>query len=89
MSAYRAGTSIRELAERFKINRKTVFEHIEREGLPRRIPALSPQEVEKARSLYQSGQSLQSVSEHFGVAAHTVALALRRTGVEIRKRRGR
>ena len=49
---------------------------------------VEPTLVEKAVSLYESDESLLSVGENLGVAAHTVALTLRGAGVEIRKRRG-
>lgn len=86
--SYRAGMSIPDLAAEFRINRATVFRLVERLGLPRRTPILRAAEVEEARRLYQSGYSLARVGEHLGVAAHTVTLALRKAGVEIRKRRG-
>jgi hypothetical protein len=86
--AYRSGIAIRDLALEFKIHRATVFELVERLGLPRRIPILTSEEVGEATRLYQSGKSLLKVGDHFGVAADTVALALMKAGVVIRKRRG-
>jgi hypothetical protein len=87
-TAYRTGSSIRELAQYFKINRTTVHAHVDALGLPRRYPRLTRADVKEAAELYQSGKSLIVVAEHFGVAGDTVALALRRTGVEIRPRNG-
>jgi hypothetical protein len=41
--------------------------HIERAGVRRHYPALLPEEIAEAARLYQSGQSLVTVGEHFGV----------------------
>jgi hypothetical protein len=87
-TAYRAGSSIRELAQFFKINRTTVHAHVDTLGLPRRYPRLTRADVQEAVEMYQAGRSLITVAEHFGVAGDTVALALRRAGVEIRPRTG-
>jgi transposase-like protein len=87
-AAYRTGSSIRELAQYFKINRTTAHAHVEALGLPRRYPRLTPANVKEAAEMYQSGKSLMAVANHFGVAGDTVALALRKAGVEIRRRKG-
>jgi len=87
-TAYRAGSSIRELAQYFKINRTTVHAHVETLGLPRRYPRLTPANVKEAAEMYQSGKSLIKVAEHFGVTGDTVALALRKSGTVVRPRRG-
>jgi len=87
-TAYRTGSSIRELAQYFKINRTTVHAQVNALGLPRRYPRLTPADVKEAAEMYRSGKSLIAVANHFGVAGDTVALALRQSGVEIRKRNG-
>jgi transposase-like protein len=86
-TAYRAGSSIRELAQFFKINRTTVHAHVDALGLPRRYPRLTPADVKEAAEMYQAGRSLIAIGGHFGVASDTVALALRRAGVAIRSKR--
>lgn len=85
---YQAGSSIREIAQYFKIHRTTVHAHVEALGLLHRDPRLTPADIKEAAEMYQSGKSLIAVAGHFGVAGDTVALALRKAGVEIRKRRG-
>ena len=80
-TAYRAGSSIRELAQFFKINRTTVHAHVDTLGLPRRYPRLTPGDVEKASELYEASKSLIAIGRHFGIAGATVALALRQAGV--------
>jgi hypothetical protein len=42
---YLSGVKVKELAERYRITRQTVLEHVRRQGLPRRHPRLSPDEV--------------------------------------------
>jgi hypothetical protein len=87
-AAYRTESSIRELAQFFKINRTTVHAHVDTLGLPRRYPRLTPGDVEKASELYEASKSLIAIGRHFGIAGATVALALRQAGVATRKRRG-
>ena len=69
--AYQAGVALPDLIEEFKISRATAYGIVKRLGLPGRRSALGAEDVEKAARLYQSGESLLSVGEHFGVAAHT------------------
>jgi DNA-directed RNA polymerase specialized sigma24 family protein len=76
------------LAERFSVDQSTVHKHARRHDLPRRSPRLGPNQTEEAVRLYLSGQALAKLSNHFGVATDTVALALRRAGVTLRPRRG-
>jgi hypothetical protein len=66
-TAYRAGSSIRELAQFFKINRTTVHAHVDTLGLPRRYPRLTPADVKEAAKLYQAGKSLIAIGRHFDV----------------------
>jgi len=82
--ASRAGMAIPDLIEEFKISRATVYGIVKRLGLPGRRSTLGAEDVAEAACLYESGRSLLSVGEHFGVAAHTVAHVLRNAGVEIR-----
>lgn len=87
-TAHRTGSSIRDLAQYFEINRTTVHAHVDALGLPRRYPRLTSADVKEAAEIYRAGRSLAVIGEHFGVAGDTVALALRRAGVEIRLRNG-
>ena len=87
---YRDGSSVRELAARFRINRKTVSIHLERCGVPRRVvqAKLSADDIRRAAELYRSGLSLVSVGEDLGVNAKTASKALHRVGVTMRPRQG-
>jgi len=88
IQGYVDGVSVDELATSFQVDQSTVQRHVRRHALPRRSPRLGPRQSEEAARLYLAGQSLAKLSEHFGVATDTVALALRRIGVTLRPRRG-
>jgi DNA-directed RNA polymerase specialized sigma24 family protein len=88
IQGYIEGVPVDELAFRFQIDQSTVQKYARRRVLPRRSPRLGPRQSEEAARLYLAGQSLAKLSEHFGVATDTVALALRRAGVTLRPRRG-
>jgi len=88
IKGYVDGVPVDVLAERFSVDQSTVHKHARRHDLPRRSPRLGPNQTEEAVRLYLSGQALAKLSNHFGVATDTVALALRRAGVTLRPRRG-
>jgi len=87
--AYRAGSTVYQLAEQFRINRGTVAKLLEREGVPRRGRPLSPAQVEQASQLYATGLSLVSVGKRLGCDGSTIHLALRKAGVRVRDTHGR
>ena len=87
-AAYQDGMPVRELAQRFKISQHTVSEHARRQGLLLHNRLLTPQEVEEAGRLYESGLSLMKIGRKLGRRGETVRQALMRSGVEIRKRNG-
>jgi DNA-binding CsgD family transcriptional regulator len=86
---YKTGSTVFELAERFRINRGTVSKLLEREGVPRRGHPLSAARVEQGLQLYASGLSLVSVGMQLGCHGSTVNLALRKAGVRTRDCHGR
>jgi DNA invertase Pin-like site-specific DNA recombinase len=87
VAEYQAGTTTRELAERYGINRVTVFEHLKRAGVPRRRPRkLRLVEIAKVVRLYVEGQSVEAVAQELRVGATTVRRVLQREGVELRRR---
>lgn len=88
IKGYTEGVPVDELASRFQVDQSTVQRHVRRHDLPRRSPRLGPRQSEEAARQYLAGRSLAKLSEHFGVATDTVALALRRAGVTLRGRRG-
>jgi hypothetical protein len=84
VNAYRAGDSVYGLADRFGIARQTVSAVLERHGVARRYRILTPQDVDAAVRLYESGLSLVAVGERLGANASTVLNTLRKTGVRMR-----
>ena len=87
--AYQASTAIPDLIEEFKISRSAVYGIVKRLGLPGRRSTLRPEDVAEAARMYESGESLLNVGEHFGVSASTVRTALLRVGVAMRDCQGR
>ena len=85
--AYKAGTSIKDLADEFEIDRSTLMKHLKGMDIPRRYPALDPAQSEEACRLYQSGLTSTEVGNLFRVSADTVLRTLRRSGVEVRRPR--
>jgi hypothetical protein len=81
---YKTGSTVYQLAERFRINRGTVSKLLEREGVARRGRPLSPAHVEQATELYATGLSLVNVGKQLGCDGSTVHLALRKAGVRMR-----
>ena len=84
VDAYRAGASVYRLADRFGVARQTVSAVLERHGVARRYRILTPQDIDAAVRLYESGLSLVAVGERLGVNASTILNALRTTGVQVR-----
>ena len=87
---YQAGDTIRQLADRFGINRTTVIAHLDRRGVQRRAIAKQwdHEALASAARTYQSGSSLADIAAQFGLDPSTVANRFRRAGVAIRPRRG-
>ena len=86
VQAYLAGSSVRQLAAEFEVNRHTVSAHLERHGVHRRgqKQRLTAEQVPAAIDLYGSGWSLVRVGEHFDVNAETIRRALRTAGIALR-----
>jgi transposase-like protein len=86
---YMSGVDVVELATRYGIARQTVFDHMRRQGAPRRHPRLTPDDVRKAVGMYQVGKSLAAIGRAVGVDPGTVHRALIKVGVQIRDCHGR
>jgi AraC-like DNA-binding protein len=80
---YQAGTTIKQLAERFHISRTTVMAHLDRRGVPRRAIAKQwdHETLASAARTYQSGSSLADIAAQFGLDPSTVANRFRRADV--------
>ena len=90
VAAYRAGATIKELAEQFDIARTTVMAHLDRRNVQRRATAKEWDDdaLSGAARSYANGYSLAHIADQFGVDPKTVANRFRRAGVPIRPRRG-
>jgi transposase-like protein len=89
LAAYRAGTPCHELALRFGINESTVFAHLKRWRVERRpFRKLRGDQLQRAKELYESGQSLRSVASALALSKEAVRSGLVCHGVVIRTRRG-
>ena len=63
VDAYRAGATVRELAERYGVHRVTIGRNLQARGVSTRQPALSASDVPRAARLYESGWSLAKIAE--------------------------
>jgi hypothetical protein len=84
LTRYLAGESATALATELDINRATAFRLLTRSGAQLRYRILSDDDIAVARQMYEAGQSLAVISEHFGVADRTVLNVFRRAGVPTR-----
>ena len=89
VSQYLQGQSVPELVERWGVHRTTVFDHLERQGVPRRATKrrLSGAQVVEAAELYRAGSSLATLGRQFRVSPTTVSKELKAAGVPIRSTR--
>ena len=88
IEGYKAGATVYDLAERFKINRKTVSSILHRAGVQIR-GRLTPEQVDDAVELYSAGWSLARIGDRLGVDGTTVLNRLREQGVRTRDPHGR
>lgn len=84
VAAYETGATVYQLADRFKINRRTVSQIIKRRGVETRWKRLTEGDVNEAERLYTQGWSLARVGERLGVSDDAVRLRLLKRGVQMR-----
>ena len=89
VAGYRQGATVYELAKCYKINRRTVSEHLHRQGVKMRRQGLAEQQVAEASRLYRQGWPLARIARHCGVNTGTVWLALRACRVPMRDTHGK
>jgi Mn-dependent DtxR family transcriptional regulator len=85
---YQADAKVGELADRFGIHRDTVSEILNRHSVARRHRGIPPELLGELIASYRSGSSLATIGEELSVDPGTVALALRKSGITLRPRRG-
>lgn len=88
--AYRAGATIKELAEQYGIARTTVMAHLDRRHVQRRLVAKQWDDdaLAAAANSYALGSSLADIASEHNLDPKTVANRFRRAGVTIRPRPG-
>jgi DNA invertase Pin-like site-specific DNA recombinase len=87
---YQCGISTYQLARQYGIHRHTVVKHLQRSGVAvREQLKMTPDVIEQATQLCESGQSLAQVGAHLGVDHGTVWRALKKRGVRMRDTHGR
>jgi DNA-binding CsgD family transcriptional regulator len=84
--AYNAGTSIKDLAVQFEINRSTVLAHLADRVIRRRHPALNPEQKAEVCRLYEEGLSSTEVGLIYDVSPDTILRAAREMGIKVRNR---
>jgi hypothetical protein len=84
VKAYEDGAGIKELVDRYGINRSTVLNHLDRHGIARRgqVFKLKDSQVVEAAGLRNEGWSFIRIGRHLGVSDGTVASSIRRAGFE-------
>lgn len=81
------GAEIKDLAERYRIDRSTVIAHLHRAGVPgrrRQGRSLSPDQVQAAGELYASGVNLLDVAAQFDVDRRYLRRVLPEAGFVLR-----
>jgi hypothetical protein len=89
IAGYQARATVYELGDRFSIDRRTVSTILHRHGVDMRKCGLSPNQVDDAIHLYNSGWSLAKIGEHLSVDPTTVLNQLRKRGIPTRDTHGR
>lgn len=89
VARYLAGTTARELGEKFEVDRKTVSGILKANGVRMRLQSMQPDEIKQAIRLYESGLSFNIVAEKMSYEASTIWRELKRQGVSTRDCQGR
>lgn len=77
-SDYKAGKTVRELAELYHIHRTTVMDHLRRSGIPKQAPKLTREQIAQAKYMRNLGVSYAKIGKIFGVDAETITRKLKR-----------
>jgi AraC-like DNA-binding protein len=87
LAAYEQGVMINDLAAMFGLSRTAVMANLGRLGAESRRGVVD-RRIEEARSLYESGESLATIGNRYGVNPSTVRNALLKAGVTMRPKPG-
>jgi hypothetical protein len=88
---YKSGKSAVDVARQYGTHRRTVVNHLRRDGVAVRggQVEMTPETIAQAAHLYISGLSLATVGAYLGVDATTVHRVLEKAGVTMRNSHGR
>jgi len=89
VAGYLAGTTARELGERFEVDRSTVSGILKANGVTMRRHPMQPAEIKLAIQLYESGLSLAKLSEVLPYDPSTTWREFKRLGIGTRDYQGR
>lgn len=89
MAEYQAGRSVKNLAERWRVHRGTVANHLREAGVEIRSRGLSSEQVSEAVRMYGDGWSLRQLAARYDCDYETVRQALLRAGVVLRPPTGK
>ena len=81
VAGYLAGTTARELGERFEVDRKTVSGILKNNGVTMRLQSMQPDEIEHAIRLYASGLSFAKIAAVLPYDPSTIWRGLKRIGI--------
>lgn len=84
---YQAGHTTRQLAAKYKIGKTTIQAYLRQAGIVLRRQALTPDQLNEALELYETGLSFDTIGATLGVAGCTVYRAFETAGLPIRRRR--
>lgn len=85
-AAYRAGSSVQQLSDRFGAHRSTVGRYLLSRGIDTRAVSLRPEQVESAAESYRQGSTLASIAKQYGIGTETARTRLVAAGVVMRPR---
>lgn len=83
---YGQGKTVYEIADAFSCHRQTVSRQLKARGIRMRLGGMTPDQIEDARHLYESGMTLKAAGQAVGVSRDHVRKCLAEAGVELRSR---
>lgn len=84
LTAYAAGTPVRQIAREFGIHQNTVTTIVNSEGAPVRRPRISSEAKAQALPLYEGGMSLAEVAKELGISSAGARAIIRDAGGTMR-----
>lgn len=85
LSEYRAGASMKDLANQWRLHRTTVAAHLRQAGVALRRRGVPDAQLSEAVRLYSEGGSCQRLAERYHCDDETVRQALKGAGVRLRQ----